>query len=277
VPNNHSLSAEHRRHDRLLVARFAVGDAAFGQDHEAADLVRRCNECAALAADIRAISGSVAKLPAAPRPRDFRLTTEQAANLRGSRLDRWLRTITGSGWATVRPLAGVALSVGMVMSVVGMLPMVGAAAPGPLDTLIAPVTIGQPSPAAHPSPVAPPSPGQTTDNRTGSGDLLASPGILNPIPTPPGGQAVQPGGPELTEASQPPADSTINQAYVQSTPSVEPQPGGQSSDFQKALPGPGSSPRDTLLWVGLVVSVLALAVLALLYAARRRYSDPLLR
>lgn len=251
MPNNHSLSAEHRRHDRLLVARFAVGDAAFGQDHEAADLVRRCNECAALAADIRAISGSVAKLPAAPRPRDFRLSTEEAANLRGSRLDRWLRTITGSGWATVRPVAAVALSVGMVMSVVGVLPGLSAAAPGPVQPVSAPVDLGQQ-----------PSPEQTADIRSSSGGPFATPDSAE----------IFPGG----VASQPTADLNISDAYVKPTPAGEPQP-GQSNEFSKSLPGTGPSLRDALLLAGLVVTVLALAVLALLYAARRRFYDPLLR
>jgi hypothetical protein len=269
VPNNHSLSAEHRRHDRLLVARFAVGDAAFGQDHEAADLVRRCSECAALAADIKAISSSVAQLPAAPRPRDFRLTAEQAAKLRGSRLDRWLRTISGAGWATVRPVAAAALSIGLVMSVVGVLPMVGAAAPGARDTFAAPVAVG------HPSPEGQPSPGQTTDNRTGSDGPAASQGAVIPMQTPEG-PAVLPGGQELSQASQPPADMNINGAYVQPTPAVEPQP-GESQDLPKSLPGNDSTLRDALLLGGLIVIVLALAVLALLYAARRRYYDPLLR
>ncbi len=75
MPNTHSLSAEHRRHDRLLVARFAVGDAGFGQEHEAQDLVRRCSECATLAADISAISNSVARMPAPPRPRSRDFST----------------------------------------------------------------------------------------------------------------------------------------------------------------------------------------------------------
>jgi LPXTG-motif cell wall-anchored protein len=262
VPNNHSLSAEHRRHDRLLVARFAVGDAALGQDHEAADLVRRCTECAALAADIRAISGSVAKLPAAPRPRDFRLTTEQAANLRGSRLDRWLRTITGSGWATVRPVAAVALSIGMVMSVVGVLPGLGAAAPAPASTFDQQLVAGVPTPE------------QTTDNRNES-DRPVAPGTAVLMPTT-GGPAAQPDGAEIAGMSEPPANANINNPYIQPTPAVEPQP-GQSSDFQKSLPGTGSSMPGALLLVGLVVTVLALAVLALLYAARRRFYDPLLR
>ena len=264
MPNNLSLSAEHRRHDRLLVARFAVGDAAFGQDHEAADLVRRCNECAALAADVRAISGSVAKLPATPRPRDFRLTTEQAANLRGSRLDRWLRTITGSGWATVRPLAAVALSVGMVMSVVGVLPSFSAVAPAPAST-------------AEQQPVAAvPTPQRTTDNRTGSGSgtPLAS---LGDLVSSPGSAQIHPDNPEGVVASpQPPIDTGIDNVYVQATPAVAPQP-GQPNDVHKQLPGTGSSLPGALLLVGLVVTVLALAVLALLYAARRRFYDPLLR
>jgi hypothetical protein len=252
VPNNHSLSAEHRRHDRLLVARYAVGDAGFGQDNEAVDLVRRCSECAALAADIKAISSSVAKLPTAPRPRDFRLTAEQAERLRGSRLDRWLRAITGSGWATVRPIAAVALSVGMVMSVVGGLPILGAAAPAPAGTF------DQQFAGA-------PSPGQTTDNRAGSGHLMPSSS----------GAEVDPGSVDML-ASQPPADAIINGAYMQPSPAVEPPP-GQSNSLPKSLPGGGSRVSDLLLLVGLVVSVLALAVLALLYAARRRYYDPLLR
>jgi hypothetical protein len=240
----------------LLVARFAVGDAGFGQDREAAQLVRRCNECAALATDMKLISRSVAKLPAAPRTRDFRLTAEQAAQLRGSRLDRWLRTITGSGWATVRPVAAVALSIGMVMSVVGALPILGAAVPGPVE-----FAVGRPTPE------------QTSDTRGTSGDLVASPATASNAPTP-GGPAAEPGRAEVA-GSPPPAAVNIDNAYVPS-PAAEDQ-SGQSSDLMKALPGSGSSLRDTLLLVGLVVTVLALAVLALLYAARRRFYDPLLR
>src|SRR5690242_16863300 len=113
VPNS-PISAQHSRHDRMLVARIAAGDAG-AQEHEAQDLIRRCSECAALAADISAIAHSVAQLPAPARTRDFRLSADQADHLRGSRFDLWLRTLTGSRWATVRPVAAVALSVGLVM------------------------------------------------------------------------------------------------------------------------------------------------------------------
>jgi hypothetical protein len=249
VPNTHSLSAEHRRHDRLLVARFAVGDAAFGQEHEAQELVRRCSECADLAADITAISKSVARVPAPPRPRDFRITREQAENLRGSRLDRWLRTITGSGWSTVRPVAAVALSVGMVMSVVGFLPVIGSAA-GPTGLENAPVA-GLPSVAASPG----------TDR---SGGAPSAPIEGQPAP---GGKA---------DVVGTPASDNVDNAYlVQETAGQ--QSDDQPNDMGADLPGQATNIRDLVLLSGVAVTLAALVILALLYAARRRYYDPLLR
>ena len=249
MPNTHSLSAEHRRHDRLLVARFAVGDAGFGQEHEARDLVRRCSECAALAADISAISKSVAKLPAQPRPRDFRLTAEQAAQLRGSRIDRWLRTISGSGWSTVRPVAAVALSVGMVMSVVGFLPVIGAANGGPTVTDAAHVPV-----AGAPTPQEPG--GRSTD--------------LPGAPTSQEGD----GNGGVGSAESPPGENLDN-AYL--TAETDAPLGGQPNDMGAPLPGTGAGVRDLVLLSGIAVTIAALVILALLYAARRRYYDPLLR
>jgi hypothetical protein len=248
VPNTHSLSAEHRRHDRLLVARFAAGDAGFGQENEAQDLMRRCSECAALAADISAISKSVAKLPAQPRPRDFRLTAEQAAQLRGSRIDRWLRTVSGSGWSTVRPVAAVALSVGMVMSVVGFLPVIGAAngVPTGPSGIQQPVSVGQPTPATERSQGAP-----AAGPTDGAVDLA-------------------PEGPSS------PASGNMDNAYL-TQETAAPGAGNEPDGIATALPGSGPSVRDLVLISGVAVTIAALAILALLYAARRRYSDPLLR
>ena len=270
VPNNSSLTAEHRRHDRLLVARFAAGDAAPGQEHEAQDLIRRCSDCAALAADISTISKSVAQLPAPARPRDFRLGTDDAARLRGSRFDRWLRTLTGSGWATVRPVAAVALSIGMVMSVVGALPILSAGAAAPADTIFAtnqPVAAaGQPTPerteATRTGPAVAPSPPQAGVHppiggavESTAGDTLDN-AYLSASPTP--GQAEQ-------QPVQQPAHSAA--------PQPQPQPG---SDLTKNLPATSSGP-NTILLLGIAVTILALILLALLYTARRRYYDPLLR
>jgi hypothetical protein len=229
------------------VARFAVGDAAHGQEHEARELVRRCSECAALAADIAAISKSVARMPAPPRPRDFRLTADQAAHLRGSRIDRWLRTLTGSGWSTVRPVAAVALSIGMVMSVVGFMPVIGAATGGPTGTqALQPVAVA--SPPTDRSADAP-APGATADTSEigpdGKGGVMGS------------------------------ASGNMDNAYL-TQESAAPEGAGPDG-IAEELAGHGASVSELVLLSGVAVTIAAMLILALLYAARRRYYDPLLR
>jgi hypothetical protein len=237
------------------VARFAVGDAG-PAEHEAMELVRRCSECAALAADITTISKSVARMPTPPRPRDFRMTREQADQLRGSRIDRWLRTITGSGWSTVRPVAAVALSVGMVMSVVGFLPVLGAAVgtPSGTDVLYGEAGAGQQTPQMP--------------------EASANRGSDVPAPVATAGQAdVGPDGKEGVSSVESPY-SDLDNAYLQATTVPE---GASPPDAMAMRPGTGPSVRDVVLVSGLSVTIAALIVLALLYAARRRYYDPLLR
>jgi hypothetical protein len=112
-------SNDHARHDRPLVARFAAQDAYPTEVDEAQALVQRCADCAALAADVRALMQATAQLPPIPRPRDFRLTAEQAEQLRGSTFERFLRRLSAPRLNVLRPVAGVALSVGLVMAVVG--------------------------------------------------------------------------------------------------------------------------------------------------------------
>ena len=73
---------DHVTHDPELIAAYAAGDAAGPALDQAADLVASCTECAELHRDLRAISTALPELPAPVRPRDFRLTPEQAASLR---------------------------------------------------------------------------------------------------------------------------------------------------------------------------------------------------
>ena len=73
---------DHVTHDPELIAAYAAGDAAGSALDQAADLVASCTECAELHRDLRAISTALPELPAPVRPRDFRLTPEQAAALR---------------------------------------------------------------------------------------------------------------------------------------------------------------------------------------------------
>jgi hypothetical protein len=248
VRNSRSAASDHRRHDRLLVARFATGDAEFGQEREARDLIRRCSECAELAADVTLISKSVAKLPAARRTRDFRLTAEQADKLRGSAFERFFRALSGSGWAVVRPAAAVALSIGLVMSVVGVLPILGFAA----------------------GPAAGPTSGQVTDAGFESFPDPTDGQVLAPAAS---GPPVAAGNPDDTDRGAV-AEDNLNNIYVKT---ASPLPGlGPITQAPTALDS-GPNPRDLLFVGGLALTVLAVAVLSLLYAARRRFSDPLLR
>ncbi len=73
---------DHVTHDPELIAAYAAGDATGPALDQAADLVAACTECADLHRDLRAISTALPELPAPVRPRDFRLTPEQAASLR---------------------------------------------------------------------------------------------------------------------------------------------------------------------------------------------------
>ena len=75
---------DHQTHDLELVAAYAAGDATGPDLAAAAGLVADCPDCAALHRDLRAISAALPELPPAARPRDFRLTPEQAAALRPS-------------------------------------------------------------------------------------------------------------------------------------------------------------------------------------------------
>jgi hypothetical protein len=113
-------AADHARHDRVLVSRYGAGDAFAGEIAEAEQLVKHCSHCAQLARDINTLRTAAASLPAPRRTRDFRLTDEQAEKLRGSALQRWFRRLAAPGLAPLRPLAGVAVSIGLVLMVVGV-------------------------------------------------------------------------------------------------------------------------------------------------------------
>ena len=73
---------DHVTHDPELIAAYAAGDATGSALDQATDLVASCTECAELHRDLRAISTALPELPVPVRPRDFRLTPEQAAALR---------------------------------------------------------------------------------------------------------------------------------------------------------------------------------------------------
>ena len=104
----------HDTHDLELVAAHAAGDAQGPALDQATALVAGCTECAALHHDLRAIAAAMPELPAPVRPRDFRLTPEQAASLRPSGIRGFLAAFSGPRFAFATPLGTGLAALGIV-------------------------------------------------------------------------------------------------------------------------------------------------------------------
>jgi hypothetical protein len=312
VESRETLNHDHDRHDRLLVTRYAMGDAYPAEVAQAEELTQRCADCAALAADIRLIAARTSQLPEVRRPRDFRISAGQAEQLRGSWLERLLRPFSAPGWGVARPLAGAALVVGLSLAVIGGLPL-GVASSGAADTLTfgtsqqstnAPaVAANQQPPEIAQAPATPPtdfvSPGSVIHASPASspvGPASAPSAQTRPESSSPSTDEVLPsaaGGKETTAApasaapsvaaatapAPPVAAQTPNLGGIvsQAGPTVAPQP-APVTDQRQASPTVAPSSDRTLLEVfGILLALIALAVLAVAWVARRHYSDPLIR
>ena len=228
--------SEHNRHDRLLIARFAANDASASELDQARQLVTDCPDCSRLFADVRLISAAVADLPAPSRRRDFRLTPEQAAAVRGSWLDGFLRRFAAGGIPALRPLAGVALSIGLALAVVGTgLPLPNAATPASAPLPAA----GPPADRSGQTPVE----GAPTFSSSGGQPLATDDGT---------GTTTGVDDPEA-----PPAE-TEDLSAVDGA-------GDQPSDLVRLL----------LVYAGVTLATISFGVLLLAWYARRR-EDPLL-
>lgn len=145
----------HTSHDRLLVVAGLDADVSAAERLRLERQLRDCAECRALAADLTAISASIrSDLPQPRRPRDFRLSAEQAARLRGSPLSRLLERLAAPGFGALQPLAGVAMALGLTLIVLNSvsLPFGGSgAAPAALNADDRTVT-AEGAPGAAPTP-----------------------------------------------------------------------------------------------------------------------------
>ncbi|HEY7024973.1 MAG TPA: hypothetical protein VH371_08440 [Candidatus Limnocylindrales bacterium] len=304
-----TLNAEHDRHDRVLIARYATGDAYPSEVDEARELVDRCDSCAALAGDIRLISARTADLPAARRPRDFRITPQQADKLRGSWFDRLMRGFSAPGWSVVRPVAAASLAIGIVLIVVGALPiaLTGSASsetvPGSQDhaaydnrsevplSASAPTVAQMPAASAAPasaaaSAAAQPLPAASTvPDAAGAAsgtpqtvDNAASMAASTSVPMPPEINQEGPSSAPPKRASEAPTTGDTS-GQVAAGPSAPPANLGSVTAGQAQVGTVSQSifDRSSLVLIGIVVAFLALIALGLLWMARRRYSDPLVR
>ena len=110
-------SADHAGHDRWLVVRWTTDPADLSPDEmaQARSVLAGCTECAALAADLEVVTRATRTSAVPSRPMDFRITPEQAANARGGIIDRVRRWLGSPGSVPVRPLAGAAVTMGLVL------------------------------------------------------------------------------------------------------------------------------------------------------------------
>jgi len=307
VQSRGTLNSEHELHDGALVARYAAGDSYPQERAEAARLVDNCDNCAALAADIRLISARTADLPHYKRPRDFRLTPEQADRLRGSWFDRFMRRFATPGWSIVRPLAAASLAIGLVLVVVGALPigLTGSAAPANFSaqdnsTQAAGVPVAASTAAALP----PQAPAATAPRELDAGGAATSvPGAVaepemhgpSALPGPAGNGASAPGTPVAADAyvtgaplasaappkalSSAPAAAKTAEGLV-TAPVAAPSATGHLGAVTAQPNAPTAqtaSQASLLIPLGLLIAFLALVALGLVWTARRRYSDPLIR
>jgi hypothetical protein len=107
---------DHVGHDRQLVVAFACGDLPTEDLADARALIARCRRCAGLVEEIALISVATGTVVTAPaRPRDFRLTRDEAERLRGNALSRLLRRLGSPRLQVLQPLAGAAMAIGILL------------------------------------------------------------------------------------------------------------------------------------------------------------------
>jgi len=172
----------------------------------------------------------------------------------------------------LRPVAGVALSIGLVMAVVG------AAMPSTLPagaTLFSGADSGAATNKAEPTQNAAPPEVAPAPETLGAAPGAAStqlPGYAaeaSPLDTAGDGPVSA-----LAQSSPVPQTREIDHAYVEPSPDADVTP-VQGDEFAAARPA--DTTRDLLFYAGLAIAGLSVLLLALAWFARRYFADPLLR
>jgi hypothetical protein len=116
----------HATHDVELIAGWSTGDLDAHERSRAIGLIDACHDCAALAADLRAITAAMTSLRYGSDAlhRDFRLSAADAERLqRGSGLRRLLRPLAGSGFGFARPAGAFVTALALVGLVASSVPL----------------------------------------------------------------------------------------------------------------------------------------------------------
>lgn len=283
--------ADHLSHDRLLVVRLNSDDVSRSERPAAEALVAACADCAALALDISLISRATASLPPSRRPRDFRLSSEQAQRARGSLLRRLMERLSAPNLGILQPMGAAAVAIGFVLVVVGMgLPSMGGASPA--GDAGQHYSAAQPdSTSARETVLAAPAEGapavDTTDTPSApAAGAVGSPGIGPDVE----GTDLQPGGAEPppraagrdgTDAPSP-EDTPVVVTGGALDPAGSPAEAEvRASDADDRLArierGSGLPAGAGLVTLGLLLGVTGLLVIILRVLAQRIGRDPAIR
>ncbi|MCY7419921.1 MAG: hypothetical protein LH650_15800 [Chloroflexi bacterium] len=274
---------DHAQHDRWLIVRVASNDTDLtaAETSSARSLLDSCAACATLAADITTITHATAVSVVPSRPRDFRLTPEQAASARGGFLDRLGRWIASPRGAVLRPLAGASLALGIVLVVVGPSlkgPIQLPVAP-PAADMQAPVQSSTPNPYAGDSMPRPEGTPSADGAETATGmapeptpDLIMITMMASPGPT--DGAGIERVSKESPEATADPELAVVNGVP---TATESPADGGQQAVAADASVRASDDTAMALTLLGIVLAGTGLLVLVLTWLVRRTSQDPLLR
>jgi hypothetical protein len=115
----------HAAHDLEAIAAFAdqrADSQTTSERERATSLVATCSSCAALHADLVTLAAAIPAGTTPPRPRDFRLSPDDAARLRPAGWRRWLAGIGSPRDTLTRPLALGLTTLGLVGLLIGTVP-----------------------------------------------------------------------------------------------------------------------------------------------------------
>ena len=264
LPERERQPSDHDGHDRYLIAAFATDDLTGAELTDATALVARCQDCAALLADLRSIASATAELPVPARTRDFRLSEEDARRLRPGGWRQVVGFLAGPRLAFAKPLATALTTIGLagllLFSVSGFLSF-GSAGAAPLSA----TGNGAPSaaseagaPAARPSAAASPAASATGGlPQTGAQYPAASgaPGAPSAAPA----ASVAP-----VQGDRNAASSSTSQKSDQGQPSPTDTATGGSNFYSSAAGGPPLIVVLSTLAIGV-----GLALFAIRWGARR--------
>ncbi|CAN5732089.1 hypothetical protein BH24CHL8_BH24CHL8_10680 [soil metagenome] len=270
--------AHHLSHDRLLVVRLTSDDISRSERPAAEALVAACADCAALALDISLISRATASLPAARRPRDFRLSAEQAQRARGSLLRRLMERLSSPNLGILQPMGAAAVAIGFVLVVVGMgLPSMSGASPA--GDAGEHYSAAQPSSAsARETDMAAPAEGAPAIDTTDTSSAPAAGAELQPGGAEPPPRAAGRDGTDAPSPEDAPVVVTGGALDPAASPAEAEVRAGDADDrLARIERGSGLPAGAGLVTLGLLLGVTGLLVIILRVLAQRIGRDPAIR